>query len=257
MKREGLTTERVLACELLNELGFDGDRLAKMRLNGPVCPWLNEAEHRTLQWVFTSFPEPGGPAVSLNMPLDAAPETPAQIGPDADGMLHFARTPDIVGSAGSILHWRGILSGAVLMDLGSATRARGGRRSPLDLRAVLQQLGMAIERTAKIRRANPPHTARCVALLLLIDHGHLPFHLKLVHQSRVFPYFDHMSWAERLETQEARIAARTAASAEVAPVSRGVFRVATVKLINDEVRELIRDRRGGVRRARTMRSSRA
>lgn len=58
-----------------------------------------------------------------------------------------------------------------------------------------------------------------------------------------------MPWSKRLETQEARIAARKAASAEVAPVSRGVFRVATVKLINDEVRELIRDRRGGTRSA--------
>ncbi|MBK7581075.1 MAG: hypothetical protein IPI67_12785 [Myxococcales bacterium] len=65
MDRDDLTTERALACELLNELGFDGDRLAKMRLNGPVCPWLNEAEHRALQWVFTNFPERGGPAVSF------------------------------------------------------------------------------------------------------------------------------------------------------------------------------------------------
>lgn len=245
MKCEGLTTERTLACELLNELGFEelADRLAAPLLEGPPCPWLNDAEHRALQWVFTNFPELGGPAVSFAMPLGAAPDTAAKVGPDADGMLHFARAPDIVGSAGSILHWRGVLSGAVLIDFGSATRAQGGRRSPLDLRAVLQQLGRAMERTAKIRRANPPHTARCLALLLLIDHGHHPFHLKLVYQSRVFPYFDHMSWSKRLETQEARIAAREAASAEVALVSRGVFHVATVKLINDEVRELIRDRR--------------
>lgn len=246
MKREGLTTERTLACQLLNELGFEGmaDRLAKPLLKGPMCPWLNDAEHRALQWVFTNFPEPGGPAVSFGMPLGAAPDTPAQVGPDPNGMLHFARPPNIVGSAGSILHWRGVLSGAVLMDIAPATRTQGGRRSPLDLRAVLQQLGMAIERTAKIRRANPLHTARCVALLLLVDHGHHPFHLKVVFNPRVFPYFDHMPWSKRLETQEAHIAARKAASAEVAPVSRGVFRVATVKLINDEVRELIRDRRG-------------
>ncbi len=74
VKREDLTTERALACELLNELGFDGDRPAKMRLNGPVCPWLNEAEHWALQRVFTNFPEPGGPAVSFTMPLGASPD---------------------------------------------------------------------------------------------------------------------------------------------------------------------------------------
>ncbi len=246
MVREDLTTERALACELLNELGFEelADRLAAELLEGPPCPWLDDTEHRVLQLVFTNFPEPGGPAVSFRMELGAAPDTPAQI-PEPDGMVQLARAPDIVGSAGSIWHWRNVLSGAVMIDAGSASRAQGGRRSPLDLRAVLQQLGTAIERTAKIRGANPPHTARCVALLLLVDHGHHPFHLKLVYQPRVFPYFDHMPWSKRLETQEVRIAARKAASAEVAPVSRGVFRVATVKLINDEVRELIRDRRGG------------
>ncbi|MBK7581076.1 MAG: hypothetical protein IPI67_12790 [Myxococcales bacterium] len=124
------------------------------------------------------------------MPLGASPDTPAQVGPDADGMLHFARTPDIVGSAGSILHWRGMLSGAVMMDIASATRAQGGRRSPLDLRAVLQQLGMAIERTAKVRLANPPRTARCVALLLMVDHGQQAFHQKVMVNPEVFPYFD-------------------------------------------------------------------
>lgn len=244
MKLEDLTTERALASELLNGLGFDGDRLAKMRLNGPVCPWLNEVEHRALQRVFTNFPEPGGPAVSFTMPLGASPDTPAQVGPDADGMLHFARTPDIVGSAGSILHWRGMLSGAVMMDIASGTRAQGGRRSPLDLRAVLRQLGMAIERTAKIRRGNPPRTARCVALLILVDHAQQAFHQKLTVNPEAYPYFDHMKLTDRWETQSAWIDARKAARAEVAPVSRGVFRVATVKLINDEVRELIRDRRG-------------
>lgn len=245
VKREELTTERALACELLNELGFEelADRLAAELLEGPPCPWLDDFEHRALQQVLVRFPELGGPGVSFRMALGAAPDTPAQI-PQPDGMLQLARAPDIVGSAGSIWHWRGMLSGAVMIDLGSATRAQGGRRSPLDLRAVLQQLGMAIERTAKLRRANPPHTARCVALLLMVDHGHHPFHLKVVYQPREFPYFDHMPWSKRLETQEARIAARKAASAEVMPVSRGVFRVATVKLINDEVRELIRDRRG-------------
>lgn len=245
MKREDLTTERTLACELLNELGFEelADGLAAPLVEGPPCPWLDDSEHRALQWVLINFPELGGPAVSFRMKLGEAPDTPAQI-PEPDGMMQLARAPDIVGSAGSIWHWRGMLSAAVMIDIESATRAQGGRRSPLDLRAVLRQLGMAVERTAEIRGANPPHTARCVALLLLVDHGHHPFHLKLVYQPRVFPYFDHMPWSKRLETQQARIAARKAASAEVMPVSRGVFRVATVKLINDEVRELIRDRRG-------------
>ncbi len=103
---------------------------------------------------------------------------------------------------------------------------------------------MAIERTAKKRGANPPHTARCVALLILVDHGHQPFHVKLAVNPEAYPYFDHMKLQQRWETQKDWIDAREAARTEVAPVSRGVFRVATVKLINDEVRELIRDRRG-------------
>lgn len=244
MPQAELTTERALACELLNQLGFEelADHLAKTS-EGPPCPWLNDAEHRTLNGVFAAMPELGGPPVSFTMAIGAAPETNAQIGPDPDGMLHFARPPDIAGAAGSIRYWLGTLSAPLIMDIPGASRTRGGRRSPLDLRAILQQIGWAIERTAKKRRAAPPRTAWCVAALIIIENRQQTFHQELAVNDDAYPFFDHMKWDARCETQRDLIDARKAARAKVAAVSRGVHRTEAVRLINDEVRSLIRDRR--------------
>lgn len=246
MGEEGVVTQRALACELLNQLGLEelADHFAQHKLCGPPCPWLEYRELVQLDRVLAAVPEPGGPAVTFAMPIGAAPNTEARIGPDANGMVQLARPPDIEGAAGSISHWMAVLSAPLIMDLQDASRARGGRSSPLDLRTILQQVGWAIERTAKKRGANPPKVARCIALLILVDNRQSAFYQALEVNPAAHPFFDHMKPDAHREAWEKWAKARKDARAEVAPVSRGVFREATVRLINDKVRPLIRDRRG-------------
>lgn len=245
MGPERLVTQRQLARELLDELGLAtlADRFAMPLLNGPQCPWLSKAEDDLLHRMLTALPEPGGPAVSFRMPIGAAPNTQAQV-PTADGMLQFARPPDIDGAAGSISHWLDVLSVPLMMDIPDAFRGeQGGHPSPLDLRAVLQQIGWAIERTAKKYGASPPRTARCIALLLLIDHRQAAFYTKIAVNPERYPIFDHMTLADGHRRWRRLADARIAAREEVAMVSRGVYREATLRLINGVVRNLIRDRR--------------
>jgi hypothetical protein len=233
-----------LTFEFLNEIGFEefADRIAQPRLIGPRCPWLTRGEGDLLHRFIHAMPEPGGPSITFYKTKRVGPNVDARIGCDENGMVQLARPAQIRGNLGSIACWGAALVAALRCELGNSSRRHGGRSSPLDARSCLQQMGAAIDRIAEMRNARAPKTARCVTLILMINHWHLPLHLSVAVNPEAFPVFEHMRFGDYREVCHEYIDARKRAHAEASMIAQGVFRVETVKLINAEVRDLIRDR---------------
>lgn len=239
------TTLRAETFWLLEELGLENDAKGIAHTRSEQTPTLTRDERRRVLDLMDAFPERGGPTVSFGVELATEPRG-AETAERVSGLLDFTRPADVSGGSGSIGYWMAAMAGARLMgDVRAVRPGKGGKPSPLDLRACLRQVADALGRGARLNQVRAPRQpARCIAVLLWLFGNHVAFFLHVCTVRE--PKSLQVPWITRAKhagkAQEEALVHREEMIALVAESAPGVMQQTALSLLTKEVRALARER---------------